>query len=197
MGRGQRVKALSVAAGGVVASLALVACTGDAPAPQPDPPEPSESSTSAAPIDDPTDDPTEPQVEEPELPDAATEPTRQGAEAFVEYYVEVLNYAKSTGDAAPLRRWSWRCRSCEKYAELYETTYANGGYYQGMNWSVATVTVFNARPGFFALLQMRATRGKHADSKDSEPKSFEAGAFDVRFRIQDERSWRVTEIASV
>lgn len=199
----QSIRAWSVTAGGVVASLALVACTGDAPAAQPDPPEPTDAATSQWPTDDatdePTDDPTaepsEPPIAEPELPTAATKPTRQGAEAFVEYYVELMNYAKSNGAVVPLLRASSECLGCQEYAELYNTVYADGGFYTGMSWSLKGVTLVDGRPGYFALLQVRAAAGAYAESGEAKERKFESDSFDVRFHIESaNESWRVTEI---
>ena len=201
MGRDRRVRTLSVAAGGLVASVVLAACTGDAPAAQPDPPEPSEPPTSQAPTDDPTDEPTDeptlPPIAEPELPAAATKPTLKGAEAFVEYYVELMNYAKSTGDSSMLLTASRGCDGCNEYAELYTSTYARGGYYKGFDWRPTVRVVYDLRNVFLALTDISADGGVHRDSTSAVTEEFEPDEHQVRFSLRRiAQGWKITDFVS-
>jgi hypothetical protein len=104
-------------------ALALAACSGE-----PEPKfAPSESSSltgneSAAPTGE----------VEPTLPASAQENNGAGAEAFVRYFIELLNYAQKTGDTARLQRVSTpRCAACEGYADEINRTYAAGGHVDG------------------------------------------------------------------
>jgi hypothetical protein len=69
---------------------------------------------------------------EPALPTRAQSETPAGAEAFVRYFIEVLNYAQKTGDTARLRQVSTsRCAACEGYVEAIERAYSTGGRVKG------------------------------------------------------------------
>ncbi|MGB3827777.1 MAG: DUF6318 family protein, partial [Ornithinimicrobium sp.] len=58
----------------------------------------------------------------PELPDAATEQTEAGAEAFVQHYIDVLNYASQNPDSIDLATLNTAdCSSCFLFTELLDT----------------------------------------------------------------------------
>ncbi|MCW2748666.1 MAG: hypothetical protein JWP10_1808 [Nocardioidaceae bacterium] len=77
----------------------------------------------------------------PTLPPAAAADTPEGAIAFVEHYVELLNYASDTGDVTALRAASDpTCKGCNSYIKLYEETYANGGYFRDPGWKVSEIS---------------------------------------------------------
>ena len=99
-------------------ALSLVGCSDPAPI------EPNGPATSATPT----------QVA-PTLPEAAKDDSEEGAVAFVKHYIELLNYASDTGDVERLREASDpKCVGCNSYIELYESTYANGGYFKDSGW---------------------------------------------------------------
>jgi hypothetical protein len=81
----------------IIAAVALGACSGD---PQPREPDPSATPTSTA--------------TPPPMPEQATEDSPEGAAAFVDYWVDVLNYAAISADVEPLRAISdAQCHSCQ------------------------------------------------------------------------------------
>ena len=114
---------LAIALGLVLPALAFGACSGE-----PEPKfAPSESASPAS-----RDSPASTGDAEPALPAKAQENNGAGAEAFVRYFIEVLNYAQRTGDTARLQRVSApRCAACEGYAEEIDKTYAAGGHVKG------------------------------------------------------------------
>lgn len=88
--------------------MALAACSGDGEDPAP-PIDPTDAVTDNGPTEDPATVPPEdlPEpladlVSEPVYPDAATEFTPDGAEAFVHYVMDAANWAYATGDASHL-----------------------------------------------------------------------------------------------
>lgn len=108
----------------VMATLALTlsACGGD----DPPPPEPSTTATT----------PANPDATLPPMPDVASQDSPWGASKFVQHYVNALNYAALTGDASEMRSLSSRdCEACMAYAELFEKTYSDGGYFIGGSWT--------------------------------------------------------------
>ncbi len=79
------------------------------------------------------------------MPKKAMANTPAGAATFVSYWVEVSNFAAHTGDTKELKRISdERCRGCRTYIDLYEETYAAGGYFKGSEWRLSNVQV---KPG--------------------------------------------------
>jgi hypothetical protein len=114
---------LAIAVGSVALAVLVGACSGE-PKPKFAPAESSvpsviESSSPAA-------------QTTPALPTKARRNTPAGAEAFVRYFIEVLNYAQKTGDTARLHQASTsRCAACEGYVEAIESTYSTGGRVKG------------------------------------------------------------------
>ncbi len=109
--------------GGIVLAvlLTLGACSSD-PAPK----EPKRTTTSASPTATP-----------PTMPAQAKEDTPEGAAAFVKHYIDVFNYAASTGDVEELSRLSSpKCEGCQSYIKLYRDTYKAGGYFKGSDWKL-------------------------------------------------------------
>ncbi len=176
-----------------MASLAMVGCTGGAPAAQPDPPESTEAPTPQTPTDDttdeptreatdePTDKPTKPPIAEPKLPISATKPTRQGAEAFVEYYVELLNYARVTGDITPLRSATRNCHGCSLFADLYKRTYQRGGSFRGLDWNFRSLVTYDVRDDYYTLATIKASAGTYFERADVEPEKFLETEYSYRF----------------
>jgi len=136
MGRGLRRRAVAaMVVGGLVGGV-VGGCSdesdGDVVATPVTPasPTPTPSTTS-------TPSPTEPSGSdspdpvEPSLPAAAEGDSVRSAKAFVRHYIELLNYAMTTGDTGRLREAADGCGGCDAYAELYEDDYADGGYYRG------------------------------------------------------------------
>lgn len=116
--------------GGVVLAtiLAVGACSSE-----PTPKEPPRSPTPTA---------TTPADAAPTLPAQASEDSPEGAAAFVNHYIDVLNYAARTGDVEGLSELSSPdCTGCQRYIKLYRDTYAAGGYFKGGDW----------KPGKFEL----------------------------------------------
>jgi hypothetical protein len=119
----------------VMAGGALVGCDDSSADDPPDSGLPSESKTSES---SPTpSQPTETGPTPPALPAAASQPGRAGAKAFVRFYLSLLNYAKHTGDTAPVKQYSRPgCETCASYVEIYEGLYDRGGLIKGGDFSI-------------------------------------------------------------
>lgn len=107
-----------------------------------DPPEPTES------VSEPTSAPTSTQTEptptgpvEPTLPAEAEAATKAGAEAFVGYYWQVVNYAQHTGDVGPLTRISEdNCAGCNGGIRYITKVYGRGGRIIGGDFSLVSAS---------------------------------------------------------
>lgn len=77
---------------------------------------------------------------EPTLPAAAKEPTKAGAEAFVEYYFDEVTYAVTSGDTKRLRTLNGpSCDGCSGGAEFIERVYNKGGRIEAGPYVVSDV----------------------------------------------------------
>jgi hypothetical protein len=74
----------------------------------------------------------------PDLPMPAEARTQDaaGAEAFVRYYIELINRTSTVMDAAPLREFSDGCVDCDRIAAATEEASALGHDYQGGEMTV-------------------------------------------------------------
>ena len=107
------------------AGVLLSGCGGDSPEPKPLPKD-SKSSASASPSATP-----------PVMPAAAKKKTKAGAEAFVEHYIEVVNYAGESGSTRELQTLSLNtCVKCKALADGIAKVYSDGGRIVGGGWKV-------------------------------------------------------------
>lgn len=88
----------------------------------------------------------------PALPAAAKEKTKAGAIAATRHFVEALNYSGRTGDTQSLRRaYVSLCTRCEAIADGIDTTYRQGGSYNGGDWVVDGVKFYAIDQGIAVL----------------------------------------------
>ena len=156
--------------GGIVlaALLTLVACSSD-----PEPKEPKRTATSATPTATP-----------PTMPAQAKEDTPEGAAAFVKHYIDVFNYAASTGDVEELSRLSSpKCEGCQSYIKLYRDTYKAGGYFKGSDWTLSDVEleIIGSVTNVFA--RARSDAGTRRESSDAEVLPGDAENTEVVFSV--------------
>ncbi|WP_028473940.1 DUF6318 family protein [Nocardioides alkalitolerans] len=125
---------LRLALAGIAAGTTLLAgCTGDDASADPSPDETSSSS-------EPAEETTEPDVDAPELPEAATEQSEAGAEAFVRYYIDALNHAQATGDSGLLAQLSGEeCLGCLGFVEAVDEVYAGSGSVDGGTYAIERI----------------------------------------------------------
>lgn len=123
-------KLLAVTAAGVMAMAVLGACgTKDEPASPP----PTHSSTPS-----PT---ASPMPTAPVMPEAAKAHTKEGAEEFVRYFWDVVNYAQATGDTSPIVDASADgCKACDAGVAGVEEVFRRGGRYIGGEATVERVS---------------------------------------------------------
>jgi hypothetical protein len=73
------------------------------------------------------------------MPDEARTQDAAGAEAFVRYYIELINRTSDVMDAAPLREFSDGCRDCDRIANKVEEDASAGYAYDGGDISLTAV----------------------------------------------------------
>lgn len=149
--------------------------------------------TTPPPTSDSTPDPKEPG--EPTLPAAAKAPTRAGAEAFVRYYIKVVNYAGVTGDVHALKNSASTCRSCKSLAGAFRKTYAAGGHYRTDGWRIESqFTAPDPTGDWVSLLEVRQSKTTWVKAANAEPKRFPAKKLKLRFEVKRVGGvWRIAE----
>ena len=122
----------------VLAGLASSGCTGGPDDNVTAPtfaPAPSEQEPSATPSAEPSasePDPTGQAPVPPELPQAATQQTPEGAAAFARWWFDTLNYATATGDTETLvAAFQPECVTCTGFTNRITEAYSAGGLIDG------------------------------------------------------------------
>ena len=124
-----------LAAGLIAAGLLLSGC-GGSPEPSP-PPKPSKSSSPSASAT-----PTP-----PVLPEAANARTDAAVESFARYYVDLINFATTSGSREGLDTFaSDACTSCRRLSTRLEQIYGAGGSIASEGWRVTAVDVVPDQP---------------------------------------------------
>ncbi|QWW20254.1 hypothetical protein I6B53_03960 [Schaalia sp. 19OD2882] len=79
--------------------------------------------------------PEDPDMVEPVLPAIAKEPSVEGAEAFIRYYLDLLAHSWYTGDTEKLEAVSGNsCKFCKNRIETIEDVYEKGGWEHGLRY---------------------------------------------------------------
>ncbi|MDO9380376.1 MAG: DUF6318 family protein [Nocardioidaceae bacterium] len=169
-----------------LACLLLVGCTDD-----PVGPVDGDVTTPTATVSPPPTAPTP-----PPLPEAAKEETTEGAIAFVEHYIDLLNYAANTGDVALLQSASRDCDGCTKYIDNYKETYQRGGYFEDPGWSL--VAPFADREGLDVVVvsEVTAPAVTYVPSPGAQPTRGSNQTYSLRFVLSEgSESWVVTSFS--
>lgn len=147
-----------------VAGLALLASCSDNPEPAP-------LEVSGSPSASPSADAA------PEMPEEARENTPEGAEAFVRYWVEVLNAAGAEGDVKALHKLSLRsCDTCTGIADGIARVYADGGSIEGEGWSIESASVLPGADNTLVIdTQVNVAAQSVVESEGAAPQSFPGG----------------------
>jgi hypothetical protein len=184
----------SLLALGLVAALSAGCSSDAAPVPAP---RPSSSQVTKTPADSPTASST-PTEQPPAMPAAAKGKGRPAAKAFVRYYIDLINYAGTTGDVADMQRVSQPgCVSCRRLIELFSRTYDRGGYFHTRGWRVNNIFVAeSAQPGvWIAATEVRTSKVRWKTASASPEKSVSGEVIAYRIEIQSKnRHWLVKEL---
>ncbi len=141
-------RSLALAIAGLLCGTAVSACSEEEPAASPTVSS-AASSTSPATRSQPTEstNPKEPTTTEPQtdpvkpvLPEAAKEQSQAGARAFIQHYVEVLNYSYARTRAGPLRAVSSpSCTVCQYLFQDLNEMNRRKGQQVGGEWAITQI----------------------------------------------------------
>jgi hypothetical protein len=169
--------------GGIVfvALLVLGACSSD-----PVPKEP--AATSSA--------PATPTATPPAMPEQAKQDSPEGAAAFVKHYVDVFNYAASTGDVDELSRLSAAtCEGCQSYITLYRKTYDAGGYFKGGEWKIGDLQLQQEDDTAYLTTTVNVSDGAFRENSGASERTEPGEQTQVSFAAADgAKSWRITQL---
>lgn len=150
-------------------AVLLAGCSDD---PEPKEPDPSGSTS------------PEPTATPPPLPEAATQETPEGAAAFVDHYLAVLNYAKQSGDFDALSEVSaGSCEGCQRLVGTVERTYAQGGSFEGGEWSVGELSILQLTKVWSATGLVATTPGYQVPESGADPRESSGTTTNVEFQV--------------
>jgi len=180
----------------VVALLVLPALAGCSDDPSSDAKEPPTSASHSPSESETPDEPVE-----PELPDAATTPTKAGAAAFLKYYWAAVEYAERTGETAGLTSLALPgCQRCVGGQRFLERMARRGGRIIGASFhhrdqGAARLPRGVAICTMQAKIEIPASREFYG--KDSTlNKRWPGGSSEYQFllrRSEDGSSWQVAQ----
>ncbi|WP_229053639.1 DUF6318 family protein [Aeromicrobium sp. Leaf350] len=175
-----RTRLARFAAIGLIAAL-TTGCTSD---PEPKEPDSTASATALTP---------------PELPEAATEATSEGASAFVGHYLQMMNFAAHSGDTTQLRELSGpECGSCRRYIEAVDATHNAGGEYLDGDWSAKNLDV-SQMDGYWAVTgDVTTAAGRQKDNAESDYRETSMSVTRMEFIVlPDQHGWTLYSFAGV
>jgi hypothetical protein len=175
---------------------ALAGCT-DSEASPPETPSSSTSAPSSPPTTAKPTEPVETAAEVPPVPAMALKPTKAGANSFVRYYIDLVNYARKTGNSAPLLDHAAGCQGCSNFADLYQRTYAADGYFRGAGWSVRTSIPLDYGKDYQVLAVIDVASGKYRESAVAQVEKMREKELQFRFVVsRDSEGWLIHEMQS-
>jgi hypothetical protein len=123
-------------------------------------------------------------------------PGRSGAISHARYFLQLLNFGKSTGSVAALREASLGCDGCERYARSYEAVYGSGGRYDGSLWRATSTTAYPSdNEGYFVFLTISADAGWYWESAEAKRERYKPAKYKLRLAVARKAgAWKVTEM---
>lgn len=165
-------------------SSVLVGCSAADPEPRVAPSSPASTSASVSPS------PSASGPVEPTMPAAAKRHTAAGAEAFVRFYWEMVNYAQSSGDVSGLTQLSGpRCSACSASLRGLRRQLAHGAHIEGGVASIHSVDssrlIAGNGPAFVVTADVTTTREVISYEGGSRKDDvYPAGRVPLRFIVQ-------------
>lgn len=164
--------------------LVITACRSQEPIEPTPTPKPTATTSSAA----------DPDIKAPTLPAQARKNTAEGAASFVGYWVQTLNFASRTGDTRQLRRISDEdCGGCTSYAELFEKTYADGGFFRDSDWSIRKLKIKQGGSEHLILARVTAPPGTYRKSAGQPVRNGTREDSRLAFTLKFDGGWSMTQ----
>lgn len=134
----------------------------------------------------------------PVMPAAAKKRTKAGAEAFVTFYVTILNYAGTHGETAGLRDIALpTCIKCKALADGIDDIYSRGGHINGGGWTVLKIRHFGFKQGHYFLdATIKSSPQKLVAKAGAPVKAFPGAPSRLRAFVLERQAgdWKVSEL---
>ncbi|WP_425475650.1 DUF6318 family protein [Nocardioides tweenelious] len=126
------------------------------------------------------------------MPAAAKARSDGGAEAFVRYWVAMVNFAQSTGETTSLKSLNEpACSGCRGLVKAIDSAYAEGGRIEGGAWSISNLRKLPLDYGAeWAAFSAARTQPQTVVS-DQQTKHFEGGPFQFYAYVDWDDGWRM------
>jgi hypothetical protein len=145
-----RIARSLVGVGALLLAVLVAGCEEDEPSSSP----PASDSPSVPESSSPTETTSVPTTPvEPTLPAQAEDESQAGAEAFVRFYWEVVNYATKTGDVTLLSELDQvSCEGCDGGVDGIERVYRAGGRIVGGDYDVVKLETVRSESGQWTIV---------------------------------------------
>ena len=129
----------------------------------------------------------------PTTPASAAEPDADGARAYVDYYVDVVNYAADSGDTRRLHDEASECGYCQQFAAVYDNIYDNGGSFDGKPYTLSGVKVTEQSSKVRAVATVKSRTGATFQiAEDARRRNPDAQTFTWTFELRRTGdSWQI------
>lgn len=131
----------------------------------------------------------------PEMPDEAKEQTEEGAEAFVEHYLDMLNYTgqhPQTGHLEPLGAEG--CKSCRNYEDNVETLVEQGQRNDGPALTISGTNGIGSSATTIVLADIEQLDYDVLDTSGDKVRSYESRSGQLKFTLEPAEPWLVAEV---
>jgi hypothetical protein len=127
------------------------------------------------------------------MPAAAKKHTAAGAEAFVRYWVEVVNFAQATGQTSALEAIDdVRCAGCRGVVKAIRSPYSKGGRIEGGAWQVGSLRELPLDYGAdWAAFAKAKTDVQTVYKRDGAGETYPGGAFHFYAYVAYDGGWRM------
>ena len=152
-----------------------------------------EPDASAKPSASPT-----PTATPPTKPAGLDESTPEGAAAFVYYWIDVFNYANTSGDLSELKLISgFECGACTTAIDMIAETSEAGGHVSGNEWLARNIQIQPEGDSFFVTAEIVSDAGVLVESSGASPKRIKPHTSTMfMWADNDGSSWSMTDMGS-
>lgn len=129
----------------------------------------------------------------PSMPAKATESDSNGAKAYVDHYIDIINYAADTGDTEQLRAAAKDCEYCQQFPAIYDDMYSNGGSFDGKPYELKGIEVEDGSSTVRAVATVETRRAATFQmAKDAKRQKPESQTLRWRFELRPtDDGWQI------
>jgi hypothetical protein len=131
----------------------------------------------------------------PAVPAAARGTGPASAEAFVHYWVQLLNRASATGQTRSLQSLSHACASCDAVVTAIDQVYTAGGHIESRGWQIMGLKWRGAVGKPTVEAKIHLTPQFVTKKRGVDPVRYKGGRLIISFHLfRGPHGWRVAEV---